>query len=234
MRGRISSKSPLDPSDFLHPGCSLVSDEGLPTFTTSRPRASPGPRPAGLWQCTQEEKEKWQNDAFRYPPYQYRHKNLIKQGDGEMRLPSISEKEVIMGFPLDYTSPCRPKSLQVGHAYRDCRHTLIGNTWNVGVVAWLMSNLFYPLGLSRIGTVKQVVEQTSPGKGRDLRTYLQRLPIRRVPRMTEVPNTGELAKKLASFVSIKGGMSFCKWPVKTVFAIIALGQVFRQGCGNGR
>ena len=39
-------------------GAKLVGTEGLPTFTTARPRDSPGPRPAGLWQCSPEEVER--------------------------------------------------------------------------------------------------------------------------------------------------------------------------------
>ena len=202
--GRVTLQIPLDPAEFLHPGCSLVGDAGLPTFTTSRPRSTPGPRPAGLWQCSQDEKDRWTRDQFRFPPYQYRDKHLIRQADGEMRMPTISEKEVIMGFPLDYTVPCRPKSLQVGHQYQDARHTLIRNTWNVSVVAWLMSNLFCRLGLSKVKGVSHVVKQTSPGQGTNLRTYLQRLPIRRIQSPSMPGDPGGLAKKLASFVSIKG------------------------------
>ena len=96
----------LDESAFLSPGATLASQEGLPTFTTARPREKPGPRPAGLWQCSSEELERWKQDSHRYPPYQYRDKHLIRCSSGTLRLPNISEKEVIMGFPLHYTVPC--------------------------------------------------------------------------------------------------------------------------------
>ena len=159
--GTVELKVELNSEDFLKAGSSLNSGEGLPTFTTSRPRTYPGTRPAGLWQCTEDEVALWQGDLHRYPPYQYRWKNLITE-QGDCRLPNIGEKEVIMGFPLQYTATCLPKSKQHGSSYLDCRHTLIGNTWNVQVVAWLLANLFYPLGFTPIRHPHEVVSQVLP------------------------------------------------------------------------
>ena len=186
--------------------CSLACSDGFPTFTTSRPRDAPGPRPAGLWQCQPWEVDRWKQDKFRYPPYQYRDKHLVKMSSGQLRLPNISEKEVIMGFPLHYTSTCMSKSLQVGSKYDDARHTLIGNTWNVTVVAWLMSQLFHPLGLTKVSSSSRVAIQTSPGNQGSLRGYLQRLPLRQVRANSSTQSAGPLvlAEKLSTFVSIKG------------------------------
>ena len=168
----------LEASDFLTPGCILNGNDGLPTFTTARPRESAGPRPAGLWQCEEWEVKRWKDDMHRYPPYQYRDKHLVKESNGTLRLPNISEKETIMGFPLHFTETCMPKSLQVGSKYMDTRHSLIGNSWNVMVVTWLLGQLCHPLGLTKIHTVKQVIEQTTPGSPQSLRGFLQRLPIK--------------------------------------------------------
>ncbi len=201
--GEVELRVELKPEDYLKSGCHLNSLEGLPTFTTSRPRPTPGNRPAGLWQCSPEELEHWRADEHRYPPYQYRWKNLVSDGTTS-RLPSIGEKEVMMGFPLNYTATCLPKSRQHGAAYLDCRHTLVGNTWNVQVVAWLLSCLFGPLGQTSVWGLPQVVEQLVPGRSANLRGYLARPPIR-VPRGPGVPvSQAILARKLSSFVSIKG------------------------------
>ena len=203
----VSLTCDLDPTDYLTTGCSLVGTDGLPTFTTSRPRDSPGPRPAGLWQCNEEEVLRWKSDLHRYPPYQYRNKHLIQQACGALRLPNISEKECIMGFPLHFTAACMPKSQQVGSRYWDCRHTLIGNSWNVTVVSWLLSQLFSPLGLTPVTGLAQVVAQTSPGRSSSLRGFLQRLPLKRLqssPHSIDNEASLQLARKLASFVSIKG------------------------------
>ena len=82
---------------FIKAGWELAGDK-LPTFTTSRHR------PAGLWQCQPWEVSRWQQDLHRYPPYVYRDKHGLVNSTKDWRLPSIQEKEVAMGFPLDYTS----------------------------------------------------------------------------------------------------------------------------------
>ena len=125
----------------------------MPTFTTSRPRSSPGNRPAGLWQCQPWEKQRWTDDQFRYPPYVYRDKNCLVNEAGEHRLPTISEKEITMGFPLHYTETCMPKNRQQGSQFADARHTLVGNAWHVGVISWLLMQLFNPLGMTECKTL---------------------------------------------------------------------------------
>ena len=92
--------------EFLLPGWEKVdAQRAFPTFTTSRPRAKPGHRPAGLQHCSEETVERWKNDDFRYPPYQYSPENCLKNSKGEIRMPNISEKEMMMGLPVDYTHP---------------------------------------------------------------------------------------------------------------------------------
>ena len=201
--GTVEIEADLNPSQFLLSGCKLSTSDGLPTFTTSRPRSSPGNRPAGLWQCADHEVQRWRSDDFRYPPYQYRDKHLISSPDG-LRLPAISEKEVIMGFPAHYTVPCMPKGKQSGRSYADCRHSLIGNSWCVQVITWLLSNLFYPLGHTTIHTVSQIVQQTSPGRSDCLRAFLVRPPLNSLRGPDNKELELSLALKLASFVSIKG------------------------------
>ena len=135
---KVQGKSPVreiklvaevNSQDFLLPGWKLVSNEPLPTFTTSRPRASPGYKPAGLQQCTYEERARWVQDQHRFPPYQYCEKHCLVNKRGELRLPSIEEREVVMGFPRNYTMMCMVKHLQGSVAHTDCRLGLIGNSW---------------------------------------------------------------------------------------------------------
>ena len=68
----IELDASIDPTIYLEPGWSMRGTEKLPTFTTSLPRNFPGHRPAGLNKCSPEERERWENDSFRFPPYQYR------------------------------------------------------------------------------------------------------------------------------------------------------------------
>ena len=200
----ISLEAQVEASNYLLPGWELVTPPALPTFTTSRPRAHPGNRPAGLWQCSDNEILKWKADDHRYPPYVYRDCNGVRDGQGVIRLPSIREKEVAMGFSVDYTAPCLPKGKQHGSAYEDVRHTLIGNSWSVPVVSWLLSQLFAPLGLTDVRSPQQVVQAVRPGGSPHLQTYLQRPPLGQCRKtIPEVPEAS-LTKKLLNFVSIKG------------------------------
>ena len=189
--------------DFLLSGWELGSEGKLPTFTTSRPREKPGNRPAGLWQCADWERERWWEDKHRYPPYVYRDKHCLRSQDGQFRLPSIQEKEVAMGFPLDYTAACLPKGQQKGENYLDVRHSLIGNSWHVMVISWLLKELFGPLGMTSTRSLGDVVK-VSPGGDPMLQGYLRRPSLQRVKASQAVAGEGLLARKLVNFVSIKG------------------------------
>ena len=200
----VDLKCPIQPGDFLASGWSLLSGEVLPTFTISRPRDSPGNRPAGLGHCQKHEIARWVADRHRYPPYVYRDRFCLSNSQGEVRLPNIEEKEVIMGFPVHYTAPCLPKQQQQGQAYLDARHTLIGNSWHVPVITWLLSQIFGPLGLTPIRTLEEVVKVCTPGTSRSLPTFLRRLPFKQQRKASMARTEQDLAKRLINFVSVKG------------------------------
>ena len=138
----------------------------LPTFTTSRPREQPGFRPAGLDRCAPHERQRWEEDNYRFPPYQYRDHNLVWTRKGAARRPNVQEKEAIMCIPVGYTRPCLPKNQQGSTAWEDTRLTLIGNSWHVGVITWLLEQLLGPLGFCR----RQVSRSPRSGKLPDART----------------------------------------------------------------
>eukprot|EP00435_Cladocopium_sp_Y103_P063643 s758_g25.t1 len=193
----------VDPAKFIQRGWTLSGDK-LPTFTTARPRLSPGNKPAGLWQCEAWEVERWEKDLHRFPPYVYRDKHCLTNGQGDFRLPSIQEKEVMMGFPVDYTACCMPKSKQTGVAFQDARHSLVGNSWCVPVIAWLMKELCAPLGLTPIRSLGEVVAATSPGQDISLQGYLRRPPLQALTGVVPAIAEEVLTKKLVNFISVKG------------------------------
>ena len=78
-----------------------------------------------------------------------------------------------MGMPKDYTLNCLPKGEQGSQAHLDCRLSLVGNSWNVTVVAWLLSQLGSLRGLNDNLSVGDIVQRTSPGCSKDLQTFLQ-------------------------------------------------------------
>ena len=176
----------------------------FPTFTTSRPRDQAGRKPAGVQQCTDEEILRWQEDSHRFPPYQYTWKNCVANKHGQVRLPSIKEKEFMMGFPVDYTAFCMPKNQRKTKEYLDCRHTLIGNTWSVPVVTWLIGQLFQLLGLRMAPSPQEILNLLNPCSQTMLQSRLLRAPLRPLRGPTPRGLEQTLARKVSSLVSIKG------------------------------
>ena len=175
----------------------------FPTFTTSRPRPTPGRKPAGLQQCAQEDVDRWSADSHRYPPYQYTKRNLLIGHTGELRLPSIEEKEFMMGFPVGYTVNSVPKGERGSQTHSDLRHSLVGNTWSVPVVAWLASQLFGRLGLCPLYTPQQIMNMLTPQGQVYLQTRLWRTPLRPL-RQPQPQDQGNMVQKLSNLISIKG------------------------------
>lgn len=203
-RAEVQLTAEVQEHQYLQPGWKKCSSEPFPTFTTARPREKAGYKPAGLRQCEPDAIERWQADQLRFPPYQYRRQFTLQNKHGETRIPDISEREVIMGFPRDYTMQCMPKAAQGTQNHLDTRLSLIGNTWNVTVITWLLSQLGQLLGLNEGLSPQQIVSRTAPGCTKDLQTFLQRplMTQRRAP----PPDTCEetLVKKLLTLVSVKG------------------------------
>eukprot|EP00438_Fugacium_kawagutii_P018925 Skav209942 [mRNA] locus=scaffold102:393196:398480:+ [translate_table: standard] len=201
--GTIDLEATILPEQFLEAGWSLKGASRLPTFTTSRPRAAPGRSPAGLNRLSSSEIQQWEEDLFRFPPYQYQLCYQLHKGD-QHRLPSPEEREVIMGFPKGYTMHCLPKAQQHSQQHVDTRCTLIGNSWNVTVVAWLISQLAAPLGLCRPHTPADCVQVTSPGSSRHLAAFLVRPPMNSRQVTNRSGNEYCLIRALMNQVSIKG------------------------------
>ena len=188
---------------FLEPGWHLADQKGLPTFTTSRPSQVPGRKPAGYQQCKPHELERWSEDWHRFPPYQYRDEAGLVNKAGKWRRPNVREREVLMGFPLEYTAPCVVKGARKGEDYEDARLTLIGNSWQVSVIVWLLCQLCAPLGLCEALTVQEIIQALTPGMGGRLQTLLLRPPLHR-PGSVKSKSSQSLLKKMLGLISVKG------------------------------
>eukprot|EP00435_Cladocopium_sp_Y103_P050034 s2053_g15.t1 len=187
---------------FLEAGWFLPPGNRLATFTTSRPSPKPGRRPAGLHTCDAATLTRWREDDHRYPPYQYKPEYGVHHLTQGCRVPSILEREVILGFPAHYTAQCVVKSERQASWVADVRKTLLGNTWSVPVVACLLKQLFERLGISQGVSVQGLVQRATPGGGERLQTVLQRPPVARESPALH-PEDG-LARRLSGLVSIKG------------------------------
>ena len=109
----------------------------------------------------------------------------------------------MMGFPRGYTVNCMPKQQQGTTAHLDQRLTLIGNSWNVTVVTWILSQLGRVLGLNPPLEVQDIISRTSPGSQLDFQSFLQR-PLMRPQRTPGATGGLQLVQKLLSLVSVKG------------------------------
>lgn len=202
VKGNITFDFGIDTSKFLLKGWEAPKG-GLPTFTTPRPRSAPGRKPAGLDACSPQERERWERDLFRYPPYQYRDDRGLWDGQGHWRLPSAEEKEVLMGFPVGYTKAGMAKAYQKSVEWMDKRHHLLGNSWQVGMVVFLLCQLGSLLGLCPELSFKDLVDRMTPGVGSRLASLLLRPPLQGSPKL--VQHDGQLlARKMVGLTSVKG------------------------------
>ena len=203
VRGKVELQVPLDEQDFLEPGWKRAKpDKPFPTFTTSRPSVAPGRRPAGLALCPADAVARWKADLHRFPPYQYRVENCVISRQEQVRVPSVNEREVILGFPLGYTRRCMVKSLEGSSQHHDCRLSLLGNSWSIPVVAYLLFSLFRTLGMLPPLSLANLVERLTPGRESYLSSLLLRPPLRHTTK-TGQPQEG-LVRRLLGQVSVKG------------------------------
>ena len=201
--GLVSLTSKVETQNFLEPGWKLAGD-ALPTFTTARPSEYPGRKPAGLEGLTQVEKSRWEHDFHRFPPYQYAQKCGLVNRKQEWRTPSVNERELCMGFPLNYTRMCVPKQEQKGWECENIRLSLLGNSWRVGVIVWMLGQLCHPLGLCPELCPQRVVEILTPGFSSRLQSLLLRPPLGASRAKVQQDPQGILVKKLLGIASIKG------------------------------
>ena len=77
----------------------------------------------------------------------------------------------------------------------------MGNSWSVPVVAWLLAQLFAPLGLCPLYSPQEIVDLFNPAKQVFLQSRLWRLPLR--PQRLADAGAG-LVRKLGNLISVKG------------------------------
>ncbi|CAK0903184.1 unnamed protein product [Prorocentrum cordatum] len=121
-----AERPPLE--EWLPPGAVCpgpAAGEPLPTFVRWAPRSQPRPRPAGIGECSAAELARWEAAGFASPPYQFRDKWCIHQADGRVEPPAKAE-------------PAK---------YEALRRSLVGNSFQCEVVAWIISHWAVGAGL---------------------------------------------------------------------------------------
>ena len=119
-----------------------------------------------------------------------------------LRVPSVAERELMLGFPLGYTANCVPKGERKLTSTNDVRLTLLGNSWSVPVVAWLLNQLLRQLGMAPALGPQDIVDLCEPGAAASVQERLIRLPLSH--KKGSFGKEGVLATKLANLISLKG------------------------------
>ena len=115
----------------------------FPTFLRSVPKKRPPFKPSGLDTCNAWELQQWENQGFRFSPYQFRKDNtVLDRRSGCWNPPSTPTRELLMGFKANATflGGCRERKNLDAETARDIRQSLLGNAMHVGVVAILLSD----------------------------------------------------------------------------------------------
>ena len=120
---------------WITPGYSWQGESSgaiFPTAMKSIPRNHPPPRPAGLEKCDWDCRQRWFDDFYRYPPYQYKEEFLITSTT-TWRLLSADEKELLLGYGFKHTSVAWSASKQKANqtAYSDARHSYLGDSFSI-------------------------------------------------------------------------------------------------------
>ena len=122
-----------DAGSWLDAGSHRAEASLMPTLTRSLPRPYPPRQPAGLEHASEQAQGRWKADMYRFQVYQYESKNMVKGSDGQLRTPSLNERERLMGFDLNYVSGALPPKLSPSQSF-DLGASMIGNSFHVGVV----------------------------------------------------------------------------------------------------
>ena len=103
----------------------------MPCLTTPAPdeRGRPAPKRAKQ-RMSDEVRNRWLQAGRQYAPWHYDEAALMEDPDGEWVTPPIWVKEQLHHIPVDYT--------QVGDIPLRARHKMLGNSWHLGVVKFLL------------------------------------------------------------------------------------------------
>ena len=201
-KGEVVLQAEVDEKHFLEPGWRRTPGELLPTFTTSRPSEHPMRKPAGLGLCQEHEIARWKQEWHKFPPYQFRDIHCLHHTTLPSRVPNVREREAIMGFPVGFTAQCLKKSLHDSYEHETCRLSLLGNSWHVPLVAWILSQLLSRLGLVQHMSVQEVVNLFIPGCHPSLQGLLLRPPLSQGT--ATFSDSSFLIQKLWGLTSLKG------------------------------
>eukprot|EP00438_Fugacium_kawagutii_P028805 Skav222861 [mRNA] locus=scaffold2201:87314:93953:- [translate_table: standard] len=136
----VLEDSRLSAGHWTDPGCVQAQLGMMPTLTRALPRKTPPRCPAGINQASEAAKQRWRDDCHRFQVYQYEEQYLVAKSDGSLRVPSLTERERLMGFTPGYISNCLDPKLTFQQNF-DMGACMIGNSFHVHVITYLLDEL---------------------------------------------------------------------------------------------
>eukprot|EP00438_Fugacium_kawagutii_P016600 Skav236386 [mRNA] locus=scaffold29:74303:80602:- [translate_table: standard] len=151
VMNQVTLRGEVEPNELWIPdGMSWDGPPDLkfPTFTRPIVRVRPPLDPAGLKGSSQEAKNRWVEDSFRFPPYTYEQKYLLTSDRGFLHKLPASSRELLMGFKEGHTVKLgrelyKKATLQKSE---DERQAAIGNSFHTTTVAALLGAVLFDLG----------------------------------------------------------------------------------------
>ena len=90
--------------------------------------------------ASREAVARWRADHYRFQVYQYEACHLVQRPDGQLRVPSVMEREKLMGFSAGYVSAGVSTKITVAEAF-NLGACMIGNSFNVYCISFLLDEL---------------------------------------------------------------------------------------------
>ena len=136
----------LTDSQWITPGWQRCSNQPFATFMKSIKRRAPPPQPAGIARCGERCLQRWHSDEYRFPPYQYKEENLLRNFDNGLRYLSGEERELLLGFGWQHTRAAMSASQVKSErqAFEDKRLSLCGDSFSMLSFGWIISQLCRP------------------------------------------------------------------------------------------
>ena len=134
---------------WLEPHCKWNGPEDgwLPILTKPKARNKAPKKPLNLDEATSSAVERWQADGYRVPVFNYEEEAMVVDQQGSLRLPSLSEREVLMGFDKGYVEGTLPHKMTPTAKF-ELGSQMIGNTQCVHVLVMLCHSLIATFGAS--------------------------------------------------------------------------------------
>jgi len=153
--------------------------KAFPCFMQSLPRKRPPLRPAGIDTCDDTALERWEKDAFRFPPYQYREDNIVQCSRTKRKMtPPVEVREDLMGFRRDFIFECFAAAERKRNPkeHEDARLCLLGSSIHVPVLAMLLAPQLQQWGfLDELPSMNDIIART--GRNRKPKVADERLLV---------------------------------------------------------